>query len=77
MKDDGLHHKIDKISEDITDIKVNMAGINSTLSSQKDSLDHHIKRTDLLEQRMEKLPYKLLAAIATLITILGTIKHFF
>jgi hypothetical protein len=43
-----LFGKLDKISDDIVEIKV-------TLGRQESSIGYHIKRTDLLEEKVELL----------------------
>jgi len=40
---DKLYEKVEKISEDIGEMKV-------TLAKQESNIDHHIKRTDLAEE---------------------------
>lgn len=47
-----IDEKVDKISDDIVDIKVSMARIDETLASQNKSLEHHIKRSDALEDQV-------------------------
>jgi hypothetical protein len=49
---DDMRLKLDKIADDITEIKINTAGISATLVAQKDSLDHHILRTDTLQEQV-------------------------
>lgn len=43
-----INNKIDRISEDMTDVKV-------ILARQEENISHHIKRTDLLEENVELL----------------------
>ena len=40
--------KLDRIKDDITDIKVTLSKIESTLERNTDSLDTHIQRTNLI-----------------------------
>lgn len=47
--------KIDKISEDIVDIKVSVAEINQTLVSQHDSLERHMARSAAVEAQVDIL----------------------
>ncbi len=47
--------KLDKILEDLVDVKVNIAEINQTLKSQHASLDYHILRSDSLEEQVDIL----------------------
>lgn len=46
---------LEKISEDIVDIKVTLAKQETLLSKQEKSLDEHVKRTNLLEDKVEIL----------------------
>lgn len=48
-------NKIDKIQEDITEIKVDMAKISVTLEKNTDSLELHMKRTEASERRLNIL----------------------
>jgi DNA-binding transcriptional MerR regulator len=41
--------------EDLTEIKVSLAKIEATLDRNTDQLAEHMKRTDLLEQKVEVL----------------------
>jgi hypothetical protein len=45
--------KLDKIKDDITDIKITLSKMESTLDRNTDSLEIHVKRTDLLEAKVE------------------------
>lgn len=45
---DEIKSKLDKISDDIVEIKI-------TLASQAVDVAHHIKRSDLLEEKLEVL----------------------
>jgi predicted nuclease with TOPRIM domain len=45
--------KLDKIKDDITDIKITLSKMESTLDRNTDSLEVHVKRTDLLEAKVE------------------------
>ncbi len=47
--------KLNKVGDDIEEIKVNVAKQEVTLSHQAESLDEHIKRTELLESRVKPL----------------------
>lgn len=79
MNDNRIHEKLDKITEDINDIKVTMAKNTA-------SLDYHIKRTDDLEMIVKKAQkavfwiegaMKLLGAIGFLIgAVAGLVKIF-
>lgn len=65
---DRIEDKLDKVSENVRDNQVHLEGIKVDLS-------HHIKRTEILESKVE-LPYALvkafayLAGLGTLITII-------
>ena len=47
--------KIDKISEDIVDIKISVAEINQTLLNQHDSLERHMARSSAVEAQVDIL----------------------
>jgi hypothetical protein len=63
-----LHHKIDKLQEDITEIKVTMA-------RNTESLEHHMRRTDALESIVDILRsnYNNVQGVFKLLGILGII----
>ncbi len=42
-------HRLDRIEDKIDKLSEHLGKIDSTLSAQHVSLEHHIKRTDLLE----------------------------
>jgi hypothetical protein len=67
--------KLGKISEDITEIRVDVGKINVTLDFQQKILAEHMKRTELSEQRLQKLelPYKLLAYLIAPIGVIASI----
>lgn len=50
-----LFAKIDKIAEDIVDIKITSVKQEVTLALQKDVLDEHIRRTSIAEERIEMI----------------------
>lgn len=50
----SLEDKIDKILEDMVELKVDMAETKVTLHRNTDSLELHIKRTNILEEKLEK-----------------------
>jgi len=55
---------LDEIKEqrnDTKDIKDDIGDINITLVKQHDSLDHHIKRTDLLTDHVDEMNKSLVA----------------
>lgn len=47
--------KLDKIDNKIDKLQDKLASIDATLAAQHESLRIHIKRTDLLEMKMEPL----------------------
>jgi hypothetical protein len=49
------NEKIDKISDDIMDIKISVAEINQTLFSQHESLERHMARSAAVESQVEIL----------------------
>lgn len=53
-------NKLDKISNDINDIKLSLVKMDMTLERNTESLEMHIKRTDLLEQKVEVLKNEVL-----------------
>lgn len=50
-----MENKFDKMAEDITDIKITLTKNTAILEANTASLVHHIKRTDLNEERIAKL----------------------
>lgn len=55
----------DRIREELTGIKVELAKMNTTLSANTESLKLHVKRTDLNEQRIHGLERWLLGFLAS------------
>lgn len=56
-----LDAKMDIMSEKLNDINAELAKISTTLNAQHESLDYHIKRTNLLEEKQnstEKFVYQ-------------------
>lgn len=68
----NISDKLDKISDDMTDIKV-------TIAKQQVSLDDHIKRTNMLEESVEFLydeikPIKLhVSQVSAILKFLGIV----
>jgi hypothetical protein len=58
--------KLDKISTDISDMK-------ATMSKQQVSLDYHIRRTDLLEEKIKPIEIHMneLRGIVKLLKLIG------
>lgn len=50
-----MEKKLDKILEEITEIKVSQAKTEITLDANTKSLEEHIKRTNILEKKTEEL----------------------
>lgn len=48
-------NKLDKIANDVQEIKLSLVKMDMTLERNTDSLENHIKRTDLLESKVEVL----------------------
>lgn len=48
------NNKLTRIEDKIDKIEENVSSINITLAAQHESLKIHIKRTDLLEQKLER-----------------------
>lgn len=70
--------KLSKIESKLDKIQDNISAINSTLAAQHESLKIHIKRTDLLEKKLEPVErhvimingiLKFIGVIAVLATI--------
>lgn len=64
---DKLEHKLDKISEDIAEIKIVQA-------EQAKDLKYHIRRTDLSEDRLEHIEAKILPILETKHKLDGAFK---
>jgi hypothetical protein len=43
------------LREEMTELRRDMSEMKVTLATQAQSIDHHIRRTDLLEQRVEQV----------------------
>ncbi len=54
IKLDAVIDKVEDIREKTTDTRVIIAKIETTLAAQHNQLADHIKRTDLLEEKVEK-----------------------
>lgn len=66
---DEINHKLDKISEDVADIKVQSA-------IQNLQLKEHMHRTELLEERVTPIELKIGQVSAVMRTLLGIIAFF-
>lgn len=58
-QDSKISDKLDKIIDDLTTIKIDMVkeigNINAVLASQHESLKDHIRRTEILEDKIAPL----------------------
>jgi archaellum component FlaC len=79
---DDTKKVLEKLEKKIDTLDVHLDGIKVILAKQQVGLDHHIKRTDLLEKRVEQVSSDLkpvsthvavMGGIAKAIVILGTI----
>lgn len=81
-----LVSKLDKVSEDVTSIKISTAVLKEQTKANTDSLDQHMKRSDALEkhvaiiekqvdQRLDKveIPTKVLAYIGVPLGVLAVV----
>lgn len=50
-----LSEKIDKIADDVTEIKLGVGEVKTDIALIKSDVNYHIKRTDLLESVVEAL----------------------
>lgn len=64
-----------EIKQDVKEIKSDIGVIKETLVKNTTSLDHHIKRTDLNEERIQKVEYWLLGLLSTM--LVGMITAYF
>lgn len=79
--DDRRLERIEKKIDDLTD---HLSNIDTTLALQHESLKHHIKRTNLLEKKIEPIEshvkllqglFKIVSAISVMTgAILGVLK---
>jgi len=67
-----MEKKLDKIEAKIDKIQEKMSNIDVTLAAQHESLKLHIKRTDLLERKMEPVE-KHVAMVHGALKLLGFI----
>jgi flagellar motor component MotA len=54
----ALEAKLDKIMENVVDLKVAQAAHTEVQKKHNESLDEHMRRTDLLEQQIKPLETK-------------------
>lgn len=52
--------KLDKILETVTEIRIDQVGIKKDVSQNTDDLHIHIKRTNILEGKLQKIIYLLI-----------------
>lgn len=55
---------MEEIKQDIADIKKDVKDISKTLTYIEKDVEYHIKRTDLLERRLDSLPSSVWAWVA-------------
>lgn len=63
-------HKLDKIDDKIDKIQEKISSIDVTLAAQHESLKIHIKRTNLLEQKIEPVE-RHVHAVNTVLKLVG------
>lgn len=70
-----MDSKIDKIAEDITEIKCTLSRQEQILINQEACLKEHMARTKISEGRLDKLevPYKVIAWLGVPLGIILTI----
>ena len=56
-----------ELKADIKDIKSDVVEIKQHVAKNTVSLDHHIKRTDLNEERIQKIEYWLLGLLSAVL----------
>lgn len=69
-----MSKRLDKLEEKVDHIQQNMAEINKTLAVNTESLIHHVKRTDLLEAKINSLPQKALTYVSLLSGVLAILS---
>ena len=67
----NLEDKLDSIAEDVVVIRIMMAKQEVNLSRNTDSLEAHMKRTDLNEDRILKLENQLNKFLGAMVAISG------
>jgi hypothetical protein len=81
---DSVDKKFEKVDVKMDAIIERIHSIDKTLSRNTDSLEYHVKRTDLLEKQVEPVvrhvwwvngTLKILGAIATVVAILSGISR--
>ena len=63
-----IETKLDKVSDDITDIKVTMTRNTATL-------EEHVRRTDILEKKVQPMwtTYKIIAGVISLTFLIAAV----
>ena len=56
--DDRTESKLDRLFEKLSDLAVDVARIATSVESNTDDIAEHIKRTNLLEEKLEKTEEK-------------------
>lgn len=75
-----MDQKLDRIHDDITSIKITLERNTVVLEQNTKDMAHHIKRTDLLEEKVEQalLPVKVakwIAAVAVALASFSSIAY--
>lgn len=67
MNNDRLFELLDKISEDVSDLKV-------TVAKQEENIKEHIRRTELAEENLDLIRKEMLPLKEHVVTINGVLK---
>lgn len=73
---DEIIHRLDKISEDIGDIKIQSAVQNQQLKEHMHRTELLEKRTELIEERVSPIENKILQASVIIKVLLGLVTFF-
>lgn len=66
-----MSEKIDKILDIVTEIKIDQAEMRKDVSQNTDDLAEHIRRTNLLEGKLQKIIYLLMVGAGIGIALYG------
>lgn len=64
-----MDDKLDKIANDVQEIKLSLVKMDMTLERNTESLVTHVKRTDLLEQKVELVKTEVLPLLPEIKTM--------
>jgi hypothetical protein len=70
-----MENELKEIKNDLKEIRKDLNSINVVLGKQSVDLNHHIKRTDLAERRIELLQKAMWISIGALIVIEVLLKY--